>query len=145
MFLLSSCGSKALKPGSIVWCKGLAAPWHVWPSWIKDQTCVSGIAGQILYCWATREAPSISFWLIKSKAYLVASFTQNNHQEFNQRSVNTMYIKFEPCVRSSRCCGYCFMNHPDVFSVVYPQVLLCLCGQKLLFSFLLIVCEISWD
>ena len=40
-----------------LWCKGLAAPWHVGSSWIRDWTRVSCTGRQVLYHWATREAP----------------------------------------------------------------------------------------
>ena len=36
---------------------GLAAPWHVGSSRIRNQTHASCIGRQILYPWATREAP----------------------------------------------------------------------------------------
>ena len=37
--------------------RGLVAPWHVGSSWIRDRTHVSCTGRQILYQWATREAP----------------------------------------------------------------------------------------
>ena len=42
-------------------CTGLAAPWYVESSWIRDQTCVPCIGGQVLYHLAIWEAPTINF------------------------------------------------------------------------------------
>ena len=44
-----------------LWLRGLAAPWHVGSSWIRDRTCVSCFGRQILYPRATREACSSLF------------------------------------------------------------------------------------
>lgn len=49
------------------------------------------LVGRFFTRWASRETPSLSFWLIKSKAYLVVSFAQNNHIS-TRENVNTMYI-----------------------------------------------------
>jgi len=40
-----------------LWCTGLAAPWHVRSSRIRDRTHVSCIGRWILYHGATKEAP----------------------------------------------------------------------------------------
>ena len=42
-------------------CTDLVAPLHVGFSWIRDWTGVSHIGRQILYHWATREAPITNF------------------------------------------------------------------------------------
>ena len=39
------CGTRAY----LLWCMGLAAPWHVGSFQIRDCTCVSCIGGRILY------------------------------------------------------------------------------------------------
>ena len=39
-----------------LWLTGLAAPWHVEPSWTRDRTRVSCAAGQILNHWTTRKS-----------------------------------------------------------------------------------------
>ena len=65
----SSCGTWAQElwfPGSRAQaqqlrCTGLAAPWHMASSRARDQICVSVIGRWILYCCATREAPTFSF------------------------------------------------------------------------------------
>ena len=49
----SNRGSRALDTGS-------AAPWHVGSSRMRDRTCLSCTWRQILYHWATREAPEIT-------------------------------------------------------------------------------------
>ena len=54
-----------------LWHTGLAAVRHVGSSWIRDQTGVSCIVGQILYCWATRKAHKYSGfcmlpWILKA-------------------------------------------------------------------------------
>ena len=46
--------------GSVVWHSGLDAPQHVGSS-ARDQTHISCIGRQILYHWATREAPQLIF------------------------------------------------------------------------------------
>ena len=40
----------------------LVAPRHEGSSWVRGQTPVSCISRQILYHWATREAPNTFFW-----------------------------------------------------------------------------------
>ena len=41
---------------------GLAAPWHVWSSQIRDWTCVPRVGGRILTCCTTRAVHSLQFW-----------------------------------------------------------------------------------
>ena len=49
-----------------LWCTGLVAPQRVGSSWATNQTHVSCIGRQILYHWATKEAP---IWLILKIRY----------------------------------------------------------------------------
>ena len=61
----STCGSRALgyrlDHCGLNSCD-LVAPWNVGSSQIRDQICISHIGRQILYHWATREAPNVC-WL----------------------------------------------------------------------------------
>ena len=49
-----------------LWHMGLAAPWHVGSSPIRDQTCVPCIGRQILNCQTTREGPGLCFIYLNS-------------------------------------------------------------------------------
>ena len=63
----SSCRLWALEHGPNIWWKGFIDPRYVGSSWIRDQTPVSCIGRQILYCWATREAPepyTLKEWML---------------------------------------------------------------------------------
>ena len=53
----SGCGMCA----QWLWRRGLAAPWHVGSSWIRDRTCVPCFGRQIFYPRATRETYSSLF------------------------------------------------------------------------------------
>ena len=47
---------------------GLVALQHVGSSWIRDQTCVPNIGGQILNLWTTREVPEqllLALWSLR--------------------------------------------------------------------------------
>ena len=61
---LSSCGSLALMCRLSSWCMGLAAPWYVGASWIRDQTRVPCIGRWISIHRATREASRIFNWVL---------------------------------------------------------------------------------
>ena len=39
----------------LLWCMGLAAPWYVESSWIRDQTCVPCIGRKASNHWTTRK------------------------------------------------------------------------------------------
>ena len=53
-----------------MWHLDLVALWHVESSWIRDWTLISCIGRQILYHWATREAPFFSLLIIwPNKSY----------------------------------------------------------------------------
>ena len=41
----------------LLWCRGLASPWHVGSSQMRDQTLGFCIGSEILSHWATREIP----------------------------------------------------------------------------------------
>ena len=58
---LSICGSRAREHGLNSCDAGFSCSTHVGSSWIRDGTHVSCSGRQILYHWATREAPDISF------------------------------------------------------------------------------------
>ena len=57
---------------------GLLAPQHMGSSWMRDWTHVSCIGGQILYHWATREAP---VWFFKI-LFIEVQFTCNKIHQF---------------------------------------------------------------
>ena len=55
-------GNQALEHRLSSWqYTGSAAPWHMGSSQNRDQTCVSCIGKQVLYYWATTEAPWFSY------------------------------------------------------------------------------------
>ena len=59
---LGSCCSPTLKPRlQQLWCMGWAAPWHVGPSWPREQVRASCAGRRVLYHWATGEALSHRF------------------------------------------------------------------------------------
>ena len=58
---LSSCGSWALEHRLNSHGVGLVAPQHVGSYWTRDGTPVSCTGRQVLYQWATREAPQPCF------------------------------------------------------------------------------------
>ena len=74
----SCCGAQA----QYLWRTGLVAPQHVGSSWTRDRTCLSCTGRQILYHWATREAPAMlqhesvlhSLWLKNSTLYGYPTF-----------------------------------------------------------------------
>ena len=59
----SSCSPWTLEQQ--LWCMGLVALQHVTSSPPRDWTRVSCLGRQILYHWATREAPNLSFWQVE--------------------------------------------------------------------------------
>ena len=60
-YALSSCGSQTRAQAHYLWHRDFVASQHVGSSWTRDQTSISCIGRQILYHWATREAPAASF------------------------------------------------------------------------------------
>ena len=78
-----SCGAWALRH-TLTSCDALAVPWHVGFSWTSDQTLVSCIDRQILYHWASREAPSNPFLFHRCSAMscLSEDVNESNDSQF---------------------------------------------------------------
>ena len=55
--LSTECAGSQMCDLQLLWCRGLASPWHVEFSQIKDQTLGFSIGREILSQWATREVP----------------------------------------------------------------------------------------
>jgi len=71
-----ACGLQRL------WWERLAASWHVWSSWTRDQIPVSCIGRQILHQWTTREAPLFFFeWELGPKMYMERQRNRNNQNK----------------------------------------------------------------
>ena len=105
--------------GSILCPRCLVAAQHVGSFWTRDWTRVSCTGRQILYLWATREAPLLQYFVIIVLLLVIAA-NLSLCLIYNLNFIIGMYVRKKQYTGFSIICSF---RHPlEVLESITPQI-----------------------